>query len=141
MLRNILSSFFFQAEIPIQNDFFPTAQSIQSILSEDGASRVSVLNLVDLAGSERAESTGATGERLKEASNINKSLLTLSIVINKLSEEPHSHIGYRDSKLTRMLQTSLGGNSMTAMICTITPVAIDETNLTLQWVKCIQIHF
>lgn len=106
-------------------------QGIESILECDGASQVSVLNLVDLAGSERADSTGATGERLKEAGNINKSLLTLSLVINKLSEDPDGHICYRDSKLTRMLQTSLGGNSMTVMICAITPAAMDETNLTL----------
>lgn len=97
----------------------------------DGASKISVLNLVDLAGSERADSTGATGERFKEASNINKSLLTLSIVINKLSEDPDGHIGYRDSKLTRILQPSLGGNAMTVMICAITPAAVEETNLTL----------
>lgn len=87
--------------------------------------------MVDLAGSERADSTGAVGERLKEAGNINKSLLTLSLVINKLSEDPDGHICYRDSKLTRMLQTSLGGNSMTVMICAITPAAGEETNLTL----------
>lgn len=88
---------------------------------------------MDLAGSERADSTGATGERLKEAGNINKSLLTLSIVINKLSEgaDHIGHIGYRDSKLTRILQTSLGGNAMTVMICAITPAALEETNLTL----------
>lgn len=94
--------------------------------------------MVDLAGSERAGETGVTGERLKEAGNINKSLLTLSIVINKLSEEPDGHIGYRDSKLTRMLQNSLGGNSMTAIICAITPAAIEETNLTLGYVQSIQ---
>lgn len=94
---------------------------------------MSILNLVDLAGSERAEQTGATGERLKEASNINKSLLTLSIVINKLADDPDGHIGYRDSKLTRMLQNSLGGNSMTVMICAITPAALDETANTLKF--------
>lgn len=99
----------------------------------DGASQVSVLNLVDLAGSERADSTGATGERLKEAGNINKSLLTLSIVINKLSEDPdeRTHIGYRDSKLTRILANSLGGNALTCLICNITTAAAEETNLTL----------
>lgn len=110
-------------------------QGIQSLLGDDDPALVSKLNLVDLAGSERAEHTGATGDRLKEAGNINKSLLTLSIVINKLSEEPDGYIGYRDSKLTRMLQNSLGGNSMTAIICAITPAAIEETNLTLGYVK------
>lgn len=111
--------------------FFNCSKEIQSVVSEDHPALVSLLNLVDLAGSERAEQTGATGERLKEASNINKSLLTLSIVIGKLADEPDSHIGYRDSKLTRMLQNSLGGNSMTVMICAITPVALEETNNTL----------
>lgn len=97
---------------------------------------VSVLNLVDLAGSERAEQTGATGERLKEAGNINKSLLTLSRVIEQLSEKRSSddRIPYRDSKLTRMLQNSLGGNSMTAIICAITLAAGEETNNTLGYV-------
>lgn len=108
-----------------------SSQRIESTVNMDSAAHVSFLNLVDLAGSERADSTGTTGERLKEASNINKSLLTLSIVINKLSEDPKGHIPYRDSKLTRMLQNSLGGNSMTVMICAITPAALEETNLTL----------
>lgn len=87
--------------------------------------------MVDLAGSERANATGATGSRLKEGAHINKSLLSLSLVINKLSEDPDQHINYRDSKLTRILQPSLGGNSLTAIICTITPAAIEETNFTL----------
>lgn len=115
-------------------------QNIQSAVSEDDPALVSLLNLVDLAGSERAEQTGATGERLKEAGNINKSLLTLSIVINKLAEDSDSrgHIGYRDSKLTRLLQNSLGGNSMTVMICAITPAALEETNNTLGYVLLIQ---
>lgn len=99
----------------------------------DGAVQISVLNLVDLAGSERADSTGATGSRLKEGGHINKSLLSLSLVINKLSEDPDQQkfINYRDSKLTRILQPSLGGNAMTAIICTITPAVIEETNYTL----------
>lgn len=99
----------------------------------DGAVQISALNLVDLAGSERADSTGATGSRLKEGSHINKSLLSLSLVINKLSEDPDQlkFINYRDSKLTRILQPSLGGNAMTAIICTITPAVIEETNYTL----------
>ncbi|KAK1269835.1 Kinesin-like protein NACK2 [Acorus gramineus] len=87
------------------------------------AVRVSVLNLVDLAGSERAAKTGAEGVRLREGSHINKSLMTLGTVIKKLSEgaESHgSHVPYRDSKLTRILQPSLGGNANTAIICNIT---------------------
>lgn len=72
----------------------------------------SKLNLVDLAGSERADKTGATGDRLREGAAINKSLSALANVINSLAEGK-PHIPYRDSKLTRLLQQSLGGNSHT----------------------------
>ncbi|KAI8869694.1 kinesin-domain-containing protein [Ramicandelaber brevisporus] len=110
--------------------------------------RQSCLNLVDLAGSERAKDTGAEGERLKEGAHINKSLLTLAAVIGKLADERNSatagaggggggyvHIPYRDSKLTRILQTSLGGNARTAVICTITPspLYISESMSTLHF--------
>lgn len=89
---------------------------------ETGGVRVSNLNLVDLAGSERVCDTLAEGERLVEGSHINKSLLTLGVVIQKLAEYGDSvYIPYRDSKLTRILQPALGGNSKTAIICTITP--------------------
>lgn len=94
-----------------------------------------------MAGSERADATGATGSRLKEGSHINKSLLTLSMVINKLSDDPDQHINYRDSKLTRILQPSLGGNALTAIICTITPAAIEETNYTLGYVVKARIRY
>ncbi|KAM4079934.1 hypothetical protein ACJW30_09G152800 [Castanea mollissima] len=102
------------------------------------AVRVSVLNLVDLAGSERAAKTGAEGVRLREGSHINKSLMTLGTVIKKLSEGAESqggHVPYRDSKLTRILQPALGGNSNTAIICNITLAQIhaDETKSTLQF--------
>ncbi|XP_015900577.4 kinesin-like protein KIN-7O isoform X2 [Ziziphus jujuba] len=102
------------------------------------AVRVSVLNLVDLAGSERAAKTGAEGVRLKEGSHINKSLMTLGTVIKKLSEGAESqgsHVPYRDSKLTRILQPALGGNANTAMICNITLAQIhaDETKSSLQF--------
>ncbi|KAF5177436.1 Kinesin-like protein kin-7o [Thalictrum thalictroides] len=102
------------------------------------AVRVSVLNLVDLAGSERAAKTGAEGMRLKEGSHINKSLMTLGTVIKKLSEGAESnggHVPYRDSKLTRILQPSLGGNANTAIICNITLAQIhaDETKSSLQF--------
>ncbi|XP_014502744.1 kinesin-like protein KIN-7O isoform X2 [Vigna radiata var. radiata] len=102
------------------------------------AVRVSVLNLVDLAGSERAAKTGAEGVRLKEGSHINKSLMTLGTVIKKLSEGAESqggHVPYRDSKLTRILQPSLGGNARTAIICNITLAQIhtDETKSSLQF--------
>ncbi|KVH91733.1 Kinesin, motor domain-containing protein [Cynara cardunculus var. scolymus] len=95
-------------------------------------------NLVDLAGSERAAKTGAEGVRLKEGSHINKSLMTLGTVIKKLSEGAESqgsHVPYRDSKLTRILQPALGGNANTAIICNITLAQIhaDETKSSLQF--------
>jgi centromeric protein E len=88
-----------------------------------------------LAGSERADQTGATGSRLKEGSHINKSLLTLGQVIHKLSDNLDNvkHINYRDSKLTRILQASLGGNAVTAIICTISPAIVDESRSTLNF--------
>ncbi|NXM04965.1 CENPE protein, partial [Tyrannus savana] len=99
----------------------------------DGAVMVSHLNLVDLAGSERASQTGAEGVRLKEGCNINRSLFILGQVIKKLCDDPSGFINYRDSKLTRILQNSLGGNAKTVIICTITPVSFDETLSTLQF--------
>ncbi|XP_056422294.1 centromere-associated protein E isoform X2 [Hyla sarda] len=100
----------------------------------DGAVMVSHLNLVDLAGSERASQTGAEGVRFKEGCNINRSLFILGQVIKKLSDgQAGGFINYRDSKLTRILQNSLGGNTKTVIICTITPVSFDETLSTLQF--------
>ncbi|XP_068658421.1 kinesin-like protein KIN-7A [Aristolochia californica] len=84
-------------------------------------SYIATLNFVDLAGSERALQTLSSGTRLKEGSHINRSLLTLTTVIRKLSGGRRGHIPYRDSKLTRILQTSLGGNARTAIICTMSP--------------------
>ncbi|KAJ3673243.1 hypothetical protein LUZ60_006617 [Juncus effusus] len=86
--------------------------------------RFARLNLVDLAGSERQKSSGAEGERLKEATNINKSLSTLGLVIMNLvgvSNKKSVHVPYRDSKLTFLLQDSLGGNSKTTIIANISP--------------------
>ncbi|XP_052428326.1 centromere-associated protein E isoform X3 [Carassius gibelio] len=100
----------------------------------DGAIIVSHLNLVDLAGAERASQTGAEGARFKEGCNINRSLFTLGQVIKKLSDESQKgFLNYRDSKLTRILQNSLGGNAKTVIICTITPATVDETVSTLQF--------
>nr|XP_055198515.1 centromere-associated protein E isoform X1 [Nyctereutes procyonoides] len=100
----------------------------------DGSVKVSHLNLVDLAGSERAAQTGAEGVRLKEGCNINRSLFILGQVIKKLSDgQVGGFINYRDSKLTRILQNSLGGNAKTRIICTVTPVSFDETLTTLQF--------
>ncbi|XP_058103124.1 kinesin-like protein KIN-12B [Magnolia sinica] len=93
----------------------------------DGLSslRSSRINLVDLAGSERQKLTGAAGDRLKEAGNINRSLSQLGNLINILAEVSQSgkqrHIPYRDSRLTFLLQESLGGNAKLAMICAISP--------------------
>ena len=84
----------------------------------------SQLNLVDLAGSENVSKAKCEGMRIKEGGNINKSLLALSNVINKLSQNNKNFVNYRDSKLTRLLQTSLGGNSKTTIICTM----IDDNN-------------
>lgn len=97
--------------------------------------RAATLNLVDLAGSERVGDTGAEGVRLKEAGQINKSLLTLGSVIKKLAEGSSGHIPYRDSQLTKLLQPSLGGNGKTSMICAVTPAStfVDETRSTLMF--------
>lgn len=93
------------------------------------------LNLVDLAGSERQSKTNATGERLKEATKINLSLSALGNVISSLVEGKHNHVPYRDSKLTRLLQDSLGGNTKTVMIAAISPADFnyEETLTTLRY--------
>eukprot|EP01028_Stygiella_incarcerata_P005697 TRINITY_DN23722_c0_g1_i2.p1 TRINITY_DN23722_c0_g1~~TRINITY_DN23722_c0_g1_i2.p1 ORF type:complete len:1394 (+),score=513.34 TRINITY_DN23722_c0_g1_i2:5417-9598(+) len=101
----------------------------------DDAIRVATLNFVDLAGSERADAAGTKGQRLKEGGHINKSLLTLGSVISKLAESPHGHIPYRDSKLTRILQPALGGNSLAAIVCTMAPAEMhaEESHSTLKF--------
>lgn len=93
------------------------------------------LNLVDLAGSERQSKTGATGDRLKEANKINLSLSALGNVISALVDGKSSHIPYKDSKLTRLLQDSLGGNTKTVMIAAVSPADYnyDETLGTLRY--------
>ena len=88
-------------------------------INKDNSQKSAKLNLVDLAGSERIEKTGATGITLEQAKKINLSLTQLGIVINKLSEGGKGHVPYRDSKLTHLLQESLGGNSKTTLICTV----------------------
>ncbi|KAI9363505.1 P-loop containing nucleoside triphosphate hydrolase protein [Zopfochytrium polystomum] len=97
--------------------------------------RAGKLHLVDLAGSERQSKTGATGDRLKEATKINLSLSALGNVISALVDGKSSHIPYRDSKLTRLLQDSLGGNARTLMIATLSPASYnyDETLSTLRY--------
>lgn len=98
--------------------------------------KVGKLNLVDLAGSERQKKTGASGAVLKEGAKINLSLSSLGNVISALSEaKPGKHIPYRDSKLTRLLQDSLGGNTKTLMVAAISPADYnhDETGSTLRY--------
>lgn len=91
--------------------------------------------MVDLAGSERQSKTQATGIRLKEATKINLSLSALGNVISALVDGRQNHIPYRDSKLTRLLQDSLGGNTKTVMIAAISPADynLDETLSTLRY--------
>ena len=92
----------------------------------DGSKKKSKLFMVDLAGSETVKKTGAEGQTLKEAQAINKSLSALSNVIFALSEGKASHIPYRDSKLTRLLQEALGGNCRTALIINVSPARLNE---------------
>ena len=107
--------------------------------------RVSKISLIDLAGSERADKTGATGDRLLEASKINQSLTALGNVISALVEnetriqakkDPHP-IRHRDTKLTFLMKNSLGGNAKTVMIAAISPSSYNlaETITTLRFAK------
>ena len=142
------------------SDSVATGRSGGTHNSHGGASvrgpvRISSLSLVDLAGSESVKSTGSTGVRQKEGQYINKSLLTLGHVVHKLSEmsmrekggrggslssslstmAPNEHIPYRDSKLTRLLQPSLGGNAQVCIICNISPALsnLEESHNTLKF--------
>ncbi|XP_066435501.1 kinesin-like protein KIF13A isoform X1 [Eleutherodactylus coqui] len=115
-------------------------QTLYDPQSGNSGERVSKLSLVDLAGSERVSKTGAAGERLKEGSNINKSLTTLGLVISSLADQAagkgkNKFVPYRDSVLTWLLKDNLGGNSKTAMIATISPAAdnYEETLSTLRY--------
>lgn len=110
--------------------------------TDETTERVARIRLVDLAGSERAKATEATGARLREGSNINKSLTTLGRVIAALADPKQHRVGkrsskdvvpYRDSILTWLLKDSLGGNSKTAMIACIAPSDYDETLSTLRY--------
>ena len=113
----------------------------KSIIKFQGktSQKLSVINLIDLAGSEKAGQTGATGDRLKEGCEINKSLSCLGDVIKALVDKQNGKKGivvpYRNSNLTRMLQNALGGNSKTYMICALRPGAkyFDETVSTLKY--------
>ncbi|WWD15711.1 hypothetical protein CI109_100133 [Kwoniella shandongensis] len=94
--------------------------------TETGSQKSGNLYLVDLAGSEKVGKTGATGQTLEEAKKINKSLSALGMVINSLTDGKSSHVPYRDSKLTRILQESLGGNSRTTLIINCSPASYNE---------------
>ena len=102
---------------------------------ETGSLKTGSLYLVDLAGSEKVGKTGASGQTLEEAKKINKSLSALGMVINSLTDGKSTHIPYRDSKLTRILQESLGGNSRTTLIINCSPSSYndDETLSTLRF--------
>ncbi|ORY85511.1 P-loop containing nucleoside triphosphate hydrolase protein [Protomyces lactucae-debilis] len=132
-------------------------QTVTDGPNADVVGKTSRFRLVDLAGSERATATGATGERLREGANINKSLTTLGRVISRLAELPSARpttapvghvsappvVPYRDSILTWLLSDSLGGNSKTAMIACISPADYEETLTTLRYadaVKKISLH-
>lgn len=110
----------------------PDDSSMAGASEGDGSASVSAgrtgkLYLVDLAGSEKVGKTGATGQTLEEAKKINKSLSALGMVINALTDGKSSHIPYRDSKLTRILQESLGGNSRTTLIINCSPSSFNES--------------
>ena len=96
---------------------------IETSVIENGEQHITQgkLNLVDLAGSERQSKTQATGQRFQEAININQSLTTLGNVISALIDPKATHVPYRDSKLTRLLQDSLGGNTKTVMVANVGP--------------------
>lgn len=94
--------------------------------SADFSTKTGKLFLVDLAGSEKLGKTMATGQTLDEAKNINKSLTALGLVINTLTDGKSAHIPYRNSKLTHVLQESLGGNSKTCLIITCSPSIFNE---------------
>ncbi|XP_055426693.1 kinesin-like protein KIF13A isoform X3 [Bubalus kerabau] len=115
-------------------------QTLFDLQSGNSGEKVSKVSLVDLAGSERVSKTGAAGERLKEGSNINKSLTTLGLVISSLADQAagkgkNKFVPYRDSVLTWLLKDNLGGNSQTSMIATISPAAdnYEETLSTLRY--------
>ncbi|XP_066439327.1 kinesin-like protein KIF18A isoform X2 [Eleutherodactylus coqui] len=99
--------------------------------------RLAKMSLIDLAGSERASATNAKGARLREGTNINRSLLALGNVINALADPKtkKQHIPYRNSKLTRLLKDSLGGNCHTIMIAAVSPSSFsyDDTYNTLKY--------
>ncbi|KAK8216481.1 chromosome-associated kinesin KIF4 [Phyllosticta capitalensis] len=111
---------------------------IEAMSGSDGFVTVdSKMHFVDLAGSERLKNTGAQGERAKEGISINAGLAALGKVISQLSSRSGAHVSYRDSKLTRLLQDSLGGNAITYMVACVNPAEfhISETLNTVQYAQ------
>lgn len=115
-----------------------STQSEAGVSSENSITVDSKLHFVDLAGSERLKNTGATGDRAKEGISINAGLASLGKVISQLSSRSSGgYVSYRDSKLTRMLQDSLGGNAITYMVACVTPAEfhLSETLNTVQYAQ------
>ncbi|XP_066367974.1 kinesin-like protein KIN-7F [Miscanthus floridulus] len=113
--------------------------SAREFLGKDKSTTlVASVNFVDSAGSERASQALSAGARLKEGCHINRSLLTLGTMIRKLSKVRNGHIPYRDSKLTHILQPSLGGNARTATICTMSPARshMEQSRNTSMFASC-----
>ncbi|KAJ8984488.1 hypothetical protein NQ317_006148 [Molorchus minor] len=115
--------------------FTITVHTRESTISGEDILKTGKINLVDLAGSENVARSGCKDVRAVELANINKSLLTLGRVIQALADKSLKHVPYRDSKLTRILQDSLGGHTKTAIIATISPTAfsLEETMSTLEY--------
>ncbi|KAA0167180.1 hypothetical protein FNF31_01066 [Cafeteria roenbergensis] len=107
-----------------------------ALMEATGVKRVSVFRLVDLAGSERSKKTKAEGDRLREANNINQSLVTLGRCITALASRA-KHVPFRQSKLTQLLSNSLGGNSATLMVACVSPADsnFEETCMTLSYAQ------
>lgn len=122
-----------EADEPLQPN--QAQQRRPSVAKTSSTVRLGRLHLIDLAGSERQSKSGSTGTRLKEASRINLSLTCLSLVIRALTDKNSNHVPYRNSKLTRLLSSSLGGNSKTLLIACISPdrLHLDETLSTLRF--------
>ncbi|KAF4579009.1 hypothetical protein EYR36_000818 [Pleurotus pulmonarius] len=118
-------SCFFDKSVPKSLLLIPSNADLQRN-TESGTMKTGNLYLVDLAGSEKVGKTGASGQTLEEAKKINKSLSALGMVINALTDGKAKHIPYRDSKLTRILQESLGGNSRTTLIINCSPSSYNE---------------
>lgn len=126
-----------QATSPTRSKHAPT-QSDAGIPADTTVTIESKLHFVDLAGSERLKNTGATGDRAKEGISINAGLASLGKVISQLSSRSGGgYVSYRDSKLTRMLQDSLGGNAITYMVACVTPAEfhLSETLNTVQYAQ------